>query len=465
LAGEDQPRNEFLRLVRRCKIRLSGWDRAPMEVGRRWVGLVLAGLLVSFPGLARTSERSELLVAKAQVAYHTGRYGEAHGYLEQAVAADPEDDEAYYQLGLVLEKLGRWDEAATAFARAAALERARRTREQAEGVPTPVPEFEKVAPIDEVTRARRPELFKRWDVRASTGVEYDSNVRLAPGSVSDRDDVGIILSAGGRYDLLSRANALFRVEYDMYQVWHPNIRELDFQSQRPRGTASYGFRPNLWAGVQGGYDYFRLGDESYLGEPFVLPFISYLHGGRGLTQITFRWGDGTYFSPPFEDLRDGTTMNVGATHTFYWPGAKYLTLGYEYGREDPSPRFVRGPVTATGPSFCRADGSSSATLPCPRDFENFYNQVSIAAGFQAWWKTTVDVMYVYRYYEYTEANSVAGFRKRRYDNENQFFVQVMRPINANVRVAVAYLGTVNPSNLDLYDYDRNVVSGTVQVVY
>lgn len=439
----------------------------------------LFGLLVAIPWLAWASDESELLVAKGQVAYHQGHYQEAHTLLERAVKVDPEDAEAHYFLGVVLNRLERWDEAAAAFERALALrpdfDLARRGLEMAHRRDRREPaalsaEAEKVAPIDEITRIRRPELLKRWEVHAATGLEYDSNVVLAPrgntaGAISDPGDMGVILSAGGRYDLVTGATVLVRAEYDIYQVWRPNIDDFDFQSHRPRGTVSYAIRPSIWAGVQGGYSYYRLGDGSFLGEPFVFPFVSFVHGGKGLTQITYRHGDTTYFSAPFENLRDGRVFRVGASHTFYGAGGKYLTLGYGYGREDPSPRFLRGPVTESGVSYCRRDTSSDITLPCPRDFEYFFNEVSVAVGFGAWWKTLVDVMYLYRYDEYTEPNSLAGFRKRRYDSGHNFFAQVLRPIGEHVRVAVAYFGTINPSNIDLYDYRRNVVSGTLEVVY
>jgi tetratricopeptide (TPR) repeat protein len=441
--------------------------------------LVFFGLFSPVPWMAWASDESELLVAKGQVAYHQGRYEEAQTLLEQAVKVDPEDAEAHYSLGVVLKRLERWDEAAVAFEAALVLrpdfDLAQRglemTRRRDKREPAALSaEAEKVAPIDEITRIRRPELLKRWEVHAATGLEYDSNVLLAPRGnagkgVSDPGDMGVILSGGGRYDLVTGAKLLLRAEYDIYQVWRPNIRDFDFQSHRPRGTVSFAIRPSIWAGAQGGYSYYRLGNGSFLGEPFAFPFLSFVHGGKGLTQITYRHGETRYFGAPFENLRDGRVSRVGASHTFYGAGGKYLTLGYGYGQEDPSPRFLRGPVTESGVSYCRRDTSSDITLPCPRDFKYSFNEVSVAAGFGVWWRMLVDVMYLYHYDEYTEPNSVAGFRKRRYDSGHNFFAQVLRPIGKHLRVAVAYFGTINPSNIGLYDYRRNVVSGTLEVVY
>lgn len=445
--------------------------RADTAAAAGRIGVLSLVILGTAAGLVPASEESELLLAKGQVAYHAGRYDQARALLADAIAADPEDAEAHYALGLTLTRLARWDEAVAAFERAVVLrpdfEQARRgietarARQQGTLVSVTAAE-EKVAPIDEVTRARRPELFKRWEVHASAGMKYDSNVPLAP--QHDDDGAGFV-TVGGRYDLLNRVNFLLRAEYDLYNDWHTEITDFDFQSHWLRGTTSYALRPNVWAGVQGGVSIFRLGNEGYLTEPFALPFVSVLEGDWGLTQVTYHHTDATYNSPPFEALRDGMTNAVGLTQTFYWSGATYLTLGWAYGQEDPSGRYIRGPVTNIGPSTCRRNPSSDPTTPCPRDFASSYNQVSVAAGFSAWWKTTVDLMYVYRYDDYDEPNSVAGFRTRRYDNEHHVFAEVRRPVSSHMRAVVSYFATINPSNVGLYDYRRNVVTGSLEVVY
>jgi tetratricopeptide (TPR) repeat protein len=456
-----------------------------MPTRERGWALVLLGILWAAPAGGWAADESALLVARGEVAYHQGRYDEALDLLTRAVAANPEDVEAQYFVGVVLFKLKRYDEAAVAFEKTLArqpgnrqvrrsLEMAR-TREEGD-LPTLSAAVEKVAPIDTITRLRRPELLKRWDVHASVGVEYDSNVPLAAGETilvrvdpretvdaDEEDDAGFLFGAGGRYDVLSREDSLLRFEYDLFQSLHTSVTDFDFQSQRPRGTASYAIRPNLWAGVQGGYNYFRLDGSSYLGEPFAFPFVSLLLGDSGLGQVSYRYASNTYYSTPFEDVRDGNTHEVGASYTYYWGQAQFATLAYTYGLEDPYDRFTRGAVEPRGQSVCFSGGTSF--FPCPQDFDHHSNEVRVSAGFPAWWKTFVDLMYLYRYDEYTERNSAAGFRKQRYDNQHRFLIQIMRPINEHLRASLGYMGTVNPSNIDLYDYDRHVVSGIVEVVY
>ena len=439
-----------------------------MRRRRPWLQWLLVATLIGIGPGAQASEESELLVAKGQVAYHRGRFTQAKALLEQAVAADGEDPDARYMLGVTLNALGDFSEAIPQLERAAALKPGvpateyalEVARARAAGRPAPLaPRAEEVAPVDEVTRARRPELYKPWEFHAATGLMYDDNVTLTH---EKNDDGAVTFSVGGRLDVFTRANALVRLEYDMFNRWYFDIDEFDFQSHRIRGTGSYGVTERIWAGVQGGADFFRLDDHGYLNEPFVFPFVSYNWEGRGLTQATYRYGHGTYLQPPFENRRDGSNQLVGLTHTFYWAGGRYLTLGYAYGREDPSEKFVRM-LDAEGQGVCEGNGQSSA--PCPRDFRFHFNEVSLSLGFEAWWNMLFDLVYYYRYNEYEQPNSLSDFRTRRYDNEHQIFAQVLRPITKNFRVALRYFGTFNPSNIEVYDYDRNRVWGVLEVVY
>src|SRR2546429_655796 len=58
-----------------------------------------------------------------------------------------------------------------------------------------------------------------WQLRAATGVQYDSNVRLEPhtAGAGDRDDAAFLFVAGGHFDLLRSERLLLRLDYDFYQ--------------------------------------------------------------------------------------------------------------------------------------------------------------------------------------------------------------------------------------------------------
>ena len=418
--------------------------------------LACAGLtLVLLLAGAGASERSELLVAKGEVAYHAKRYAEARDLFSDAVAADDRDAEAHTGLGLALLALGQRAEAVRAFDRALALRpddmaavRGRDAALAGEGGVGP-------GVWQERWRERRgetgpvveplPGAGKRWEVHASTGVEYDSNVTLTPrGDVipglGKQGDVGFVLSGGGRFDVVDRPNLLFRLEYDLYQTLYTELHDFDFRSQRIRGTASYALLPQLWAGVQGGYNYYTLGSDSYLSEPYVAPFVSFLQQSWGMAQLAYRHAGDTYLSNPFHEVRDGPSDGFGASESLFLAGGAYVNVGYQL--------VVENPDSTQG-----------------NDYQVISNQVYVGGGFPAWWHTFVDLMYLYRNDNYTEPNSFADFQKTRDDNGFLVYAAVRRPITAYLSAVLGYYGTINDSNIDEFAYNRHVVRAALEFSY
>src|SRR5262245_43772542 len=138
---------------------------------RLHIALLVGSLLLIGEASVLASERSERLVAEGEVAYKAGRWDEAEALFAGAVAADPADPIARYQHGLALIKKARWADAISDF------ETARRLR----------PGFDEAERALVIARARADEAAaaglatKRWELRGTTGVQYDSNVKVEPG--------------------------------------------------------------------------------------------------------------------------------------------------------------------------------------------------------------------------------------------------------------------------------------------
>ncbi|HXJ36888.1 MAG TPA: hypothetical protein VMS22_22865 [Candidatus Eisenbacteria bacterium] len=285
-----------------------------------------------------------------------------------------------------------------------------------------------------------------WSVHAATGFMYDSNVALdpsgqtIPGTPSDPRDGAYTISVGGRYDIVDTDRWQASVEYDLYQSLYFRLDDFNLRSNLAQATVGYALLPELWTGVQAGYQHYALGGPSYSGEPFVTPFVSLVEGRWGLTQFLYRHGDITYFNA-FEDVRDGPDDSASLSQTIYW-GAQYASVGYEFGSVRPS--------------------SHSAAA---NDYRYYYNQGYAGVGWAPGWQVTVDVVYLFRYENYTEPNSLTGFRTKRHDAINQFSVGVRRPLTDHLTIGLNYYGTVDDSNIDVYTYDRNVVAAEVRFAY
>ncbi len=431
--------------------------------------------IATWTASAFASQTSERLVAQGQVAYQEQRYEDARAMFARAAADDPGDASAQYGLGLALGKLGRWEEAVVAFQRATALRPGfteaedglalARSHATAGAGPQALEPARRAGEVNEAEAAGATEEAVRhpWGIYASTGIQYDSNVTIAPRGEPipnnhHRGDTGFIFSAGGRYDLIDAPNYLVRLEYDVYQTVHVHLTDFDFQSHRVRATGGYSFAPWLWAGLQGGYEYYLLGYDSYLNEPYFNPFVSFLEHQWGLTQLSYRHGADTYMATPFHDLRDGPVDTFGIIQTLF-DGPRYLTVGYEFGLEHPTAPSHIGPVSPVP-----LPPEQKAPLQ-PSDYDNQSHQAYLGVGFPTWWQTSVDLMYLFRYEDYSRPNSRSDFRTTRQDAGHHMYAGLTRSITDVLSVAVSYYGTANLSNIPDFDYRRNVASVVLKVAF
>lgn len=383
--------------------------------------------------LALASEESERLIARAEVAYHGGRYDEARALFAEAATADPTDPAAPYGLGLANGRLGQWGTARTNFEQALKLlpdfPKARQALAIAATHQNP-----DTAPGTELDGGGR-----RWQLRAGTGIQYDSNPTLDPNH--RREDAVFVFSAGGRVDLLRRAGALVRLDYDLYQSLHADEQAFDLRSHRFALSASAQLATAIWAGVQVGYDHHSLADRAYLQEPWVTPFMTVLEPDVGLSQVWYRHSEQDFLGSPFGVSRDGPSDGVGLNQVFYLGDPnRHLQLGYEYGEDTPH--------KAAGDDWARR-----------------WHEGSIGVELPAWCETTVAVGYAYRYDDYTEANSFDVRGRQRSDGTHLIHAAVSRAITDHFRAELGYYGTIDGSNIGLFDYRRHIVGLTLQATY
>jgi hypothetical protein len=366
------------------------------------VRILSALLACAWIGLAFASERSELLVAQGEVAYHAGRLEEARERFTQALADDPNDQAARAWLDVL-----------------------------SAGLP------------QEPTRGERPEAAaKPWDVEVGTGIQYDSNVRLDPRD--PRDDVAFLFTLAGHVDPWRDDRTLVRLDYDFFQSLHADLGDFDVRSNRFRGTFSRAVVPGLWLGVQGGYDHAVVDTHAYLQAPWVMPYASIIQGDRGATQITWRHDEQDFLGQPFGDGpidRDGTLDAAGVNQLlFFFDRRLAANVGYTY--EEATPHAASGD-----------------------DFARRTHQARVGVQFPAGWRTLVSIDYVFRYDDYTEPNSAVGGRKTRQDDGSYVATYVRRPIVPHLDAVLSYFATVNASNIPLYEYDRHVVALELRYVF
>ena len=267
-------------------------------------------------------------------------------------------------------------------------------------------------------------------------------------------------------DVVDSDRAQVSLEYDLYQSLHFQLDNYDLRSNRVLANGGSGAPAGAVAGDAGGLRALRVRWPRLLARTVLTPFVSYTEGNWGLTQLLYRHGHSTYLQQPFEGIRNGPTDVVTLSQTFYW-GTRYATVGYEFGSERPNDS--QGSDNASCLARAAAAQPGEPRPLCPGDYRFHYNQAYVGVGFTPGWRTTFDVMYLFRHENYTQDNTLTigqgstGFKRR--DDINQVQVGVRRPIGRYFTVGLNYFGTFDDSNIDFYTYDRHIVAAEVRFAY
>ena len=399
-------------------------------MGGRMIGRlgIAATLLVAIT--ANASEQCQRLVARGQVAWVAGRVTDAEDLFAAAVAADPNDAEAQYGLGVALARQGRTADAERALRRVLELRpgdpAARRALDHvkartAAAAPTAGPEA--------AAGPTRP-----WTVHGRAAVGYDSNVQLlSDRSGGRRGDAVFQLGAGASWLAFSQGPVRLQLDYDFDQTLHPRIQAYDLRTNRIAGTLSVARAAGRWASLNGGVEHYSLGSHQYLLDPFVQPYLSYEWADVGVSQLYYRHGEPDYLSNPFKNVRSGQTNATGISQTLYLGAPeRQLSLGYAY--DDENPRARSGD-----------------------DYQRSGHTVSVGTELPLGWETTAHAAYGYRRDNYHERNSNTGFTKARRDDAHTYGVGLTRPLTEAISLRLDYEGTTNGSNIELFDYHRHLV--------
>lgn len=384
---------------------------------------------------------TELLLNEAVMTYHDGRYEDAWRQLQSLDRADP--TVAYYR-GLTLQALGRSEAAAGEF--------------QSSGIQAPSADNWPAAMASQVDMPENSAEVSEprpWNLTLLTGIEYDSNIRLAPnfaglGSGIKRNDGRAVAALFGDYQLWNGEGGNLGLLGSVYQ-------SAQFQlSQFNISNFMGGFYANKTIG-----DHWLLGTNYQLNET-LLEGVQFSLNHRLVGNATYltNWGHSTaYYEFDKIDLRapaliaaqqrSGTTNSVGATQAIYLlEGAGRLYFGYRYGR-----------TNSDGSDFVYNSNMVTARLEVPLE--------GLRVPFLE--DCVVDAEYRWFRDQYDNANSLDFFGRPRRDYRSEVRTGLQKFFNKNVSVRLDYTYVNNQSNVanlfdvHFYEYNRHIVS--TQLIY
>ncbi len=283
-----------------------------------------------------------------------------------------------------------------------------------------------------------------WRLFGSAGMEYDSNIILAPldqklsgVSGAQQDDGRATVRAGANYTLLNTGRASLSAGYSFFQSLHFTLHDFNLQSHQASGELSSDIG---WArfNVSADYQfYLRTADlRGFLHQWSVRPAFRKDLGSWGISEVSFRYRGRHFIEDGFSDL-DGTGLAPGARHTF-WLGShdRSLSLGYQFEEEDVN----------------------SQNDPLPFSNEAHTGLVEFSWALPA--QIQAGALYSYTYRDYPRTD-----RPHRRDSANSISVVLQRPMLEHVDLVLGYLGVFNESNEAVFQYERHVAAVAISVWY
>lgn len=289
-----------------------------------------------------------------------------------------------------------------------------------------------------------------WTLDGAVGFEYDSNVVLAPTDeeikatrpIGREGDARGRVELGGSYRLVDADWIKATLAYDFYQSVHLNLRAFDLQGHRVR--LDLASRPGgLRYGIAGQYAFYALNYQSYFQQGQGMPWLTVSEGDVAATQLFYRFRSRDFLRSPFEPYRDALNNAVGVRQSVRLGAAgRFLSVGYQFDDEAPE--------SGHGDDFEAHGHQMDVRLDAPLG-----DWGSVTAGYQL------------RLDEYKESNSRSWQTDvdpglRRHDAEHQLGIRIEHEFTAQVSAAISYIGVLHHSNLDPFDYDRNIVSSELR---
>lgn len=378
------------------------------------------------------------------VGYIRYRKGDDRGALEafeRETSTDPRIQQlARFYAGLASANLGLRERAADELESAARLLPASPLASAAERL--------RHAPL--TPRAREPERRFRAEVRL--GVFYDSNPAVVPEAADDptvrdlRRASGDTFGEGGSlrldYSLIRTPTFDATVSYSLFGKYNNSQTEFNVIDHLAGVTLAHGGtawnKPYLLQ-LPYTFDFLTLGGDAYLQRHTVTPIVTLVENASNLTALQLQVQLKDYKEPstlPSEERRSGTNWAGGVTHVFRFEGDKhYLKLGYQADLDE-------------------TDG---------RNYQYFGHRLLAGLQYTFAWRglrARYDVDVQFRDYRYSNTlfPTEAPGTVKRSDKEINHALGLWLPLPHNLALSAELLFTTNDSNINVFTYDRQVLS-------
>ena len=299
---------------------------------------------------------------------------------------------------------------------------------------------------------------KRWSANYGLSLQYDSNVVLLPGgsalpnNISHKDDFVTAFNGYGEYRFLQTDKWTIGAGGGFFANVHARLSDFNvfdlaptLYAERRLGAAQLRFQYTL--------DYVTVGGDAYLLSNAIQPTLTIPESDRTYTQAFFRYQNKDFkafrddqFGVAVNQTRDANNFMLGAMQ--YWKlfsDRGYVRAGYIFDTDQTG----GGDIT---PQF---------GVPTKADWAYTGHRLTTGVAYQPLAATTLQLAFDYYRQNYSNPNSFSPDLVERKDNVYQLTGTVVRDIRSWLWLAFQYSYTRDQSNVDAFNYTRNIVSLTV----
>jgi tetratricopeptide (TPR) repeat protein len=390
-------------------------------------------------------------------------YKNAVSHLEQVYKKEPDREDLGYFLGFAYYQLGDHKKALSYFEKARTKDKTVASlilyytglaKQQTGNNKEAVIAYKKLIITDPTSPLAEPSqrlietiepkvVKKRFGVDFTTKVQYDDNIILVPTTnvfnLRNKEKKSIIelFYLRGEYAFIRERDYDLSASYAIYQTITNKMRDmdvqdhivsLDFSKRGQMGAMPYDLRLNY------AYDYLLSNYDYLLQRHAIRPSFILLENNANMTVFQYAFQVKEFKDKPIilEDNRDAVNHEAGFIHFLRFNDAKHhIKAGYFYDRE-------------------YTDGSNWD-----------YSGNKFVAGFQYTFPKGIRLSADYEFKMSRYKNINVYFDKKREDTERSLNTVVSKDIGKGWSVSLEYLRRRNSSNIDLYDYRKNLYSAGV----
>ena len=270
---------------------------------------------------------------------------------------------------------------------------------------------------------------------AGLGLEYDDNVTLKPldedaATISDKEDWRGVINLGLTGRTFTELGQLAG-GYSFYQSLHEDLTDYNVQDHTVFLSFSSDSRP-VQPFIRYSYDYCLVDNDKYFEKHTVFPALNITFASPHTTQPYVQYENTHYFDSPDQDEqnRTGHTNTIGCNQYFsIMEDEGYVKIGGAYKNDNTK-----------GDDWDSWGYKAAAALNIPIELQD----TDLELGCQ---------------YENTNfVNEDSSFDKKRKDNNLNSYLKITHKIDEYWDISLSYSHTANNSNIDFYEYNRNITS-------